>query len=115
MNRTAKQIVKMFDIGGEGSDSLKGRIMKGITCKDTDPPPVSFLWKTHKEYEDIPPTRPVCNASSGPISRTSELISMIMTPLINARENVVDSDSTEDMLAAMEKANEVLQTVKLNS
>ena len=39
---------------------------------------------------------------------------MIMTPLINARENVVDSDSTEDMLAAMEKANEVLETVKLN-
>ena len=43
MNRTSKQIVKMFDVGGEGSDSQKGRIVKGITCKDTDPPPVSFL------------------------------------------------------------------------
>ena len=94
INRTSKQIVKMFGVGKNVSESQMGRIVKGVTAKDTNPPPVSFLWKTHKEYDDIPPTRPVCNASTGPISRTSELLSMILNPLINSRENPFDSDST---------------------
>ena len=48
MNRTSKQILRMFDIGNESS---KGRIVKGSITKDTNPPPVSFLWKTHKSYD----------------------------------------------------------------
>ena len=52
----------------------------------------------------MPPTRPVCNASLGPISRTSELLSLILTPITNARNDNVDSDSTEDMLFAIEEA-----------
>ena len=56
----------------------------------------------------MPPTRPVCNASLGPISRTSELLSLILTPIINARNDNVDSDSTEDMLFAIEEANKAL-------
>ena len=56
----------------------------------------------------MPPTRPVCNASLGPISRTSELLSLILTPITNARNDNVDSDSTEDMLFAIEEANKAL-------
>ena len=52
----------------------------------------------------MPPTRPVCNTSLGPISRTSELLSLILTPITNARSDNVDSDSTEDMLFAIEEA-----------
>ena len=51
----------------------------------------------------MPPTRPVCNASLGPISRTSELLSLILTPITNARNDNVDSDSTEDMLSLLKK------------
>ena len=61
----------------------------------------------------MPPTRPVCNASFGPISRTSELLSLILTPIINARNDNVDSDSTEDMLFAIEEANKALENMDL--
>ena len=68
MNRTAKQLVKMFNIGQEGSSGVIGRVNKAVITKDVAPPPNSFLWKTHKDYVDTPPTRPLCDASSGPLA-----------------------------------------------
>ena len=91
----------------------KAELLEVSQAKDINPPPVSFLWDTHKEFQDMPPTRPVCNASLGPISRTSELLSLILTPITNARSDNVDSDSTEDMLFAIEEANKALENMDL--
>ena len=76
------------------------------TCQ---PPGVSFLWKTHKDYVETPPTRPLCDASNGPTARTSDLLSRILTPLMDMRESQVECDSTEDMLHSVNKANQQLE------
>ena len=79
----------MFDIGKDGKDSQKDRIRKACMVKDVSPPVVSFLWKTHKDYVHIPPTRPVCDATTGPISRASDLMSQILTPMLRRRHSEV--------------------------
>ena len=101
MNRTARQLLKVFEVGKDGSNGSRDRIVKASVTNDTNPPPVSFLWKTHKVYTEEPPTRPVCDASMGPISRTSEILTKILNPLIKVRDNPDDCDSTEGMLRAM--------------
>ena len=73
------------------------------------PPTVSFMWKTHKNYDTVPPTRPVCDASNGPIARSADLLSRILTPVMKAREYGEGCDSTEDMLATIHKTNEGLR------
>ena len=105
MNRTAVQLVKMFEIGNDGTDSQRDRVKKASITKDVAPPVVSYLWKTHKSYENIPPTRPVCAATSGPISRASDLMSSILTPMLRQRQCDVICDSTEDMLHSVTQAN----------
>ena len=40
-------------------------------------------------------------------------MSLILTPIINARNDNVDSDSTEDMLFAIEEANKALENMDL--
>ena len=49
-NRLSKQLVQMFRIGYNGSSGLRSCVVKAPTLKDTVPPPISFLWKTDKEY-----------------------------------------------------------------
>ena len=73
--------------------------------KDVSPPVVSYLWKTHKEYVLILPTRPVCDATSGPISRASDLICTVLNPIIKSRISEASCDSTEDMLYSITKVN----------
>ena len=107
MNRTARSVVKMFRIGEEGSESQRDRITKAVITPDTSPPAVSFLWKTHKEYIHLPPTRPVCDSSNGSIARVSELWTKIM---MDMRKYMEKWDATEDMLAAVQAANEDLKT-----
>ena len=51
--------------------------------------PISFLWKTHKDFQDTPPTRPLCDASNGPTARNSDLLSRILTLLMEMRESTV--------------------------
>ena len=74
MNRTAVMLEKMFRIRSSGINGQKDRIRKTVIGKDQGPPTVKFLWKTHKQYNLIPPTSLVCDASSGPISRTSSIL-----------------------------------------
>ena len=64
--------------------------------------------ETHKNYVAIPPTRPVCNATRGPIARSADLLSMILTPAMKERNYPENCDSTEDMLHSVMKANESL-------
>ena len=45
MNRIAKNTIKIFNIGQDGSRGQKDRIWKAGICQDTSPPNVSFLWK----------------------------------------------------------------------
>ena len=112
MNRTAKAIVWMFCIGQETSSNQRERIKKSVTTPDTSPPTVSFLWKTHKVHDGVPPTRPVCDSSEGPMARASNLFCMLLEPMLKAREYQEEADSTEDMLYSINEANKVLKQDK---
>ena len=109
MNRTALQIVIMFEIGKDGTDSQRDRVRKASMTKDMAPPVVSYFWKTHKSYVNIPPTRPVCAATSGPISRSSDIVSSILTPMLRNRQADVICDSTEEMLHSVTQANQKIE------
>ena len=95
MNRLSVMLVKMFRVGEESSDSNRSRIIKAVTLKDTIPPPISFLWKTHKEYVGIPPTRPLCDARNGPLAQASELFTMVLEPILEVIELEEDYDSPD--------------------
>ena len=114
MNRTAIMLEKMFAIGQGGTRSQKDRICKAVIAKDTPAPTMSFLWKTHKSFTTIPPTRPVCNATCGPIARTSSLLTLILTPIMEHREFIEGCDSTEDMLNSIQTANQELDSKNKN-
>ena len=81
LNRTAASLVRIFNIGEDGSHSQRDRIYKTSIGKDIAPPVVSFLWIAHKEFGVILPTRPVCVTSSGPLVRASDLMSRVLTPM----------------------------------
>ena len=52
MNRTARSLVKILKIGQSNSRG-RDRIVKAAITKDTSPPSVSFIWKTHKNYTGV--------------------------------------------------------------
>ena len=107
-NTITRHMVKMFKIGESNSKSNQDRINKAVTLKDTNPPPLSILWKTHKEHQGLPPTKPLCDARNGPLARTSGLLSMVFRPILESIELPEDCDSTEDMLWVVQQANNKL-------
>ena len=112
MNRITKNTIKIFNIGQDGSRGQKDRVWKAGIRQDTSPPNVSFLWKTKKDYIDLPPTRPVCDSSQGPLARTSDLLAKILVPIMNKREYTENCDSTEDLLEAITTANKKISDAK---
>ena len=82
VNRHVLQLAKAFRMGS--THAQEDRITKALRAVDVAPPVVYFLWKDHKEYEVFPPTRPVCGGTVGPLVRGSDLMSTILTPVIDA-------------------------------
>ena len=95
----------MFNIGNGGSQSDNNRINNVVITPYTIPPSVSFLWKTHKHYTDLLPTRPVCDATNGPIAKVSNLWTTVIRPLLNRRKYPKKCYATENMLAAIQRTN----------
>ena len=50
-------------------------------------------------------TRPVCGGHVGPLTRSSELLSNILTPIINEKVGEEECQSSEEMQRAVEDAN----------
>ena len=105
---SATKLASIFMIGESGTSNQCDRVNKACLGKDVAPPEVSFLWKTHKVFETVPPTRPVCNATRGPIARSADLLSMVLTPIMRERLYPENCDSTEDMLHSVSRTNEAL-------
>ena len=86
LNRTAASLVRIFNIGEDGSHSQRDRIYKTSIGKDIAPPVVSFLWIAHKEFGVILPTRPVCVTSCGPLVKDSDLTSRVLTLMLSSKD-----------------------------
>ena len=103
VNRHVQQLTKAFSMGTTHGQS--SRINKAFRAVDVAPPVVYFLWKDHKPYDNVPPTRPVCGGHVGPLTRASELVSSILTPIINEMVGEEECQSSEEMQRAVEDAN----------
>ena len=64
--------------------------------------------KDHKQFEQIPPSRPVCGGRVGPLARASELLSSILTPVCDSLVGEEECQSSEEMKRAVEDANKML-------
>ena len=68
--------------------------------------------KTHKppNPDGSPKTRPVVGASSGLGTGLGELLSDLVKPVSLARESQSECQSTEEVMARITTANEVMET-----
>ena len=80
---------------------------------DSAAPPLYLMWKDHKEFERVPPTRPVCGARRGPLIRNAEIVSDILETLLDETGNEVECASSEEMQRAMEEANEYIERMEI--
>ena len=77
-NRIAKSMGRILRMG-QARNQIYG-MMKALITKDSAPPKVNFFIKDHKQTKEgrrCPPTRPVCSAVEGPISRLQELVILL--------------------------------------
>ena len=80
--------------------------MQGALKSEDSPAPVMYLlWKDHKQYTTTAPTRPVCAATVGPLTRALEVLTMILTSIMDDVEPVMEVSSSEEMQRAILDAN----------
>ena len=68
---------------------------------DSAAPPLYLMWKDHKKYERVPPTRPVSGAKKGPLAKNSEIVSAILEVLLDEAGSEVECGSIEEMQRAI--------------
>ena len=102
INRHSMQVVKALEMGTiHGKNGQVSRIKKAFRSNGGRPGPVQFLVKDHKKVKEgskIPPTRQVCSAKSGPSSRLSNLISIILNRIADAIDGKAECTSTEELM-----------------
>ena len=99
-----------FTKAGEftGTSATRGyqRIKNSMKVRNHGYAPLYTLRKDHKQVDDPvrgPPTRPVCGGSAAYNNKLSHLLGLFLRPVWQEQETTCMS--TEDMLAAMEEAN----------
>ena len=104
MNRHTRALTKIINLGaGHGGQE---QIIAGATKSvDSPTPPLYLLWKDHKQNDTVPPTRPVCSATVGPLARASELNSLILTTFLDSMSHGTECMSLEEMQRAILDAN----------
>ena len=94
------------------------RIKTALTNSNTKPPSLYCLIKDHKEIipEQPIPSRPVCGATESQTGPLGYILMLILNALADILNKLIgtESDSTEDMIAAMESLNEEINNGVVN-
>ena len=80
-------------------------MLGALKSEDSPAPTMYLLWKDHKNYTKAPPTRPVCSAAVGPLTRLSEVLTIILTSVMDHAEAPVECSSSEEVQRAILDAN----------
>ena len=108
VNRHTRALMKILNIGT--SHQSQTQRMKGAFISEDSPAPHMYLmWKDHKEYVTMPPTRPVCSATVGPLVRASEILSIILTSFLDVSPGEEACQSSEEMQRVIEDTNKILE------
>ena len=108
VNRHTRALTKIVNLG-TSHNGQEQRIAGATKSVDSPAPSLYLLWKDHKQYETVPPTRPVCAATVGPLARASELSSLILTAFLDSMLPGTECLSSEEMQRAILDANIVIQ------
>ena len=98
---------------GQAHRAQTHRMQGALKAEDSPAPTLYLLWKDHKEYETVPPTRPVCAATVGPLTRLSEVVTIVLTAVMDNVGSTVECSSSEEMQRAMLDANVALRESKV--
>ena len=99
--------MKILELGSSWNHG--DRMCQAVTSTSGRPPPIYGLHKDHKKVKEgeEPPLRPVCSASSGPGSRISNILTMIIKPCNDQISDEYWLHSTEDLQAKIQELNEL--------
>ena len=104
INRHTTALRKILSLGENHPCRLQQ--LQGALKSEASPAPTLYLtWKDHKPYEVVPPTRPVCSGTVGPLARSSEILSMIINKVMDQDEGGIECLSSEEMQRAITDAN----------
>ena len=74
-----------------------------------------LVWKDHKVYQTIPPTRPICSVTIGPLVRSAEVLSLIINSALNCDMTEEECRSSEEMQRAIMDANSRIKEEKMTN
>ena len=90
----------------------ENKLTGAIITNNSGPPSMYVLWKDHKvDFETQLQTRPVVDGNSGPLSRISELLVIILSLFMSSGESSNTCKSTEEMLRAVQDCNKEIEFV----
>ena len=103
----SRSLGKIWNIGENEGDKNVGRCQGNLSSYACDPPTLRVVAKTHKppDMEGCPKSRPIVGASRGLTTPIGETLSDIIEPVSLARENIWESQSTEEVLRKIKEAN----------
>ena len=104
INRHTTALRKVLSIGEQHPGRIQ-QLQGALKSEDSPAPNLYLTWKDHKPYEVVPPTRPVCDATVGPLARSSEILSLIINKVMDQEEDGVECLSSEEMQRAIFDAN----------
>ena len=90
VNRSMKSLTRVSGMGTK-HEGKEMKLAGAVTSQDTGPPTMYILWKDHKpDFLTALQTRPVCDGTSGPLARISEVLVLILGEYMRG-DNRMDS------------------------
>ena len=111
MNALSRSLAKVSGVGTNWSDNNQQRCWNNLVSDACVAPLLYPSPKTHKplDSEGNPKSRPIVQASSCVTSHPGEILADILDAAILANPVQHESLSTEEMLAKVDRANEVIR------
>ena len=110
LSTTAKALINIFEVGMEQGYRNYTRCFDNAASEAEDAPTLKILPKVHKKLTDAghPASRPVVAAATGMSSRAGDVLSDILEPLVLLSTPRHEDQSTEEVIAQLERAQKDL-------
>jgi hypothetical protein len=107
LNSHCSMLIKIFLIGSNWNH--EDRMREAMIYHSLSVCPFYLLFKDHKGWEGHmggpPPTRGIASAGGGQNAPLSEIISMVVEPLVNAAKGGLEKISSADVLSIVDEMN----------
>ena len=117
LSTTAKALGNAMNLGVHQSQAAYRRCLDNLGSSASDVPTLKLLVKVHKPLtpDGHPQSRPVVAAASGLSSRVGDMVADILEPLVVAQTPRMEDQSTEEVLAQLEEAEQAIRDAGLDN